>query len=47
MDQFNNLLDWEQTLILSALQRLVSMMDASALSAEPILATEPLTNTPN
>ena len=47
MDQFNNLLDWEQTLILSALQRLVSMIGASALNAEPILATEPLTNIPN
>ena len=47
LEQFNNLLDWEQTLILTALQRLVSMMDASAISAEPILAAEPLPNADN
>ena len=47
MDQFNNLLDWEQTLILSALQRIVSMMDAKTLKASPILTTGPIDNTAN
>ena len=47
MEQFNNLKDWEQTLILSGLQRLVSMMNASALNAEPILSTDPLIDTPD
>jgi DNA-binding MarR family transcriptional regulator len=37
--QFGNLQDWEQTMILSALQRLVSMMDAKTLNAAPFLAT--------
>jgi DNA-binding MarR family transcriptional regulator len=47
IDQFNNLLDWEQTLILSALQRLVSMMNASTISAEPLLSTDPLITAPD
>ena len=39
VERFSNLPDWEQTLILSALQRLVSIMDAKAIDASPILAT--------
>jgi DNA-binding MarR family transcriptional regulator len=38
MEQFSRLLDWEQTMILSSLQRLVSMMDADRLETAPILA---------
>ena len=34
--------DWEQAMILSSLRRLVSMLDAKAIKAAPILATEPI-----
>lgn len=44
MDHFSNLLDWEQNMIVSALQRIVSMMDASEISAVPVLATDLLSN---
>jgi hypothetical protein len=47
IDQFSSLLDWEQTQILSVLQRLASMMNTPALSAESILVADPLINTPN
>ena len=39
VEQFNDLQDWEQAMILSSLQRLVSIMDAKAIKAEPILTT--------
>jgi len=42
VEQFNNLEDWEQSLIQSALQRIVSMMDAKKINAEPILTTGPI-----
>lgn len=41
LKKFNNLQDWEKTMILSSLQRLVSMMDAKALNAEPFLSATP------
>lgn len=41
-DEFDRLHDWEQTLILSSLQRLVAMMEARAVDASPILTTESL-----
>ena len=47
MEQFSNLVDWEQTSILSALQRIVSMMDAKTLKVSPILTTGPIDNTTN
>lgn len=37
---FKGLQDWEQTMILSSLKRLVSLMNAETLDAAPILATE-------
>jgi len=40
--QFNSLEDWEQSMIQSALQRIVTMMDAKKLHAEPLLATGPI-----
>lgn len=40
--RFQKLADWEQTLILSSLQRVASMMDAEDLDAEGLLAVEPL-----
>jgi DNA-binding MarR family transcriptional regulator len=42
VDQFNNLDDWEQSMIKSALQRIVTMMDAKKINAEPILTTGPI-----
>lgn len=38
--RFNHLQDWEQAMILSSLQRLVSIMDARFIKAEPILNTD-------
>ncbi|MBY4677382.1 MarR family winged helix-turn-helix transcriptional regulator [Marinobacterium arenosum] len=35
--QFDNLQDWEQTLIISALQRVAQMMDAQHIDASPVL----------
>ena len=42
VDRFNSLPEWEQTMILCALQRLVSIMDAKAIDAAPILDTGPI-----
>ncbi|KPA11054.1 transcriptional regulator, MarR family [Candidatus Magnetomorum sp. HK-1] len=42
VEQFNNLNDWEQSMIQCALQRIVSMMDAKRISAEPLLTTGPI-----
>ena len=39
VDRFSNLQEWEQSMILSALQRMVSLMDAKAIDAAPFLAT--------
>jgi DNA-binding MarR family transcriptional regulator len=35
---FNSLQDWEQSMILASLQRIVSLMDAKSIQAAPILA---------
>jgi len=42
VEKFSSLQDWEQTMILSALQRLVSIMDATTIQAAPFLSTSPL-----
>ena len=39
IDRFCNLQEWEQLMILSALQRLVAIMDAKAIQAAPFLET--------
>ena len=39
VERFNRLPEWEQTMILGALLRLVSIMDAKGIDAAPILAT--------
>lgn len=41
-ERFAQLEDWEQTLLLSSLQRIASLMDAGELEAEPLLASSPL-----
>jgi hypothetical protein len=38
VERFSNLQEWEQSMILSALQRMVSLMDAKAIEAAPFLA---------
>jgi hypothetical protein len=40
--KLDNLEEWEQSMILAALQRLASMMDAESIHASPILVHEPL-----
>jgi DNA-binding MarR family transcriptional regulator len=42
IEKFNTLQDWEKTMILSALQRLVTMLDAKAFKAEPFLSATPI-----
>ncbi len=42
MDEFSDLKNWEQSMILSSLQRMVSMMEARKIEAAPILATGPI-----
>jgi len=42
VEKFSSLQEWEQTMILSALQRLVGIMDASTIQAAPFLSTSPL-----
>jgi len=42
IQQFTNLQDWEQAMILSSLQRIVAMMDAKKIEAAPILAAGPI-----
>lgn len=42
VSEFERLQDWEKNLILSSLQRIVSMMEATELEAAPILATGPI-----
>ena len=42
LDQFMGLKDWERSLLLSSLQRVVALMEATTLDATPILTTGPL-----
>ena len=46
VEKFSSLQEWEQTMILSALQRLVSIMDAKAIDAAPFLSTSPVDSQP-
>jgi DNA-binding MarR family transcriptional regulator len=43
--EFSRLEDWEQSLILSSLQRVVRMMEATELEATPMLASGTIANT--
>jgi DNA-binding MarR family transcriptional regulator len=45
-DAFGRLPDWQQTQILSSLQRIVALMEAADVEAGPILTTGPLDATP-
>ena len=40
--QFSTLEDWEKNMLLSSLQRLAGMMDASKLESPPVLVSGPL-----
>lgn len=42
IERFSNLDDWEQLMILSAFERVVSMMSAEKIDAAPILASGPI-----
>ena len=42
MDQYTNLPEWEQLMILSALKRIVDLMSAEKIDAAPFLATDAL-----
>ncbi len=44
LNQFDKLQDWEQSMLLSALQRLVRMIDAKDIDAAPVLAAGPIDN---
>ncbi|BBO81411.1 MarR family winged helix-turn-helix transcriptional regulator [Desulfosarcina ovata] len=44
LNQFDKLRDWEQSMILSSLQRLVQMIDARDIKAEPVLTAGPIGN---
>ena len=44
VERFSSIQEWEQTMILSSLQRLVSIMDAKTIQAAPFLATSPIDN---
>jgi DNA-binding MarR family transcriptional regulator len=46
IDQFTELQEWEQTMILAGLQRLVSLLNARKIPAAPILAAGPIGNDP-
>jgi DNA-binding MarR family transcriptional regulator len=46
VDRFQRLSDWEQTQILSCLQRLGEMMDAQKIDAAPMLEIEPISEAP-
>lgn len=42
IDQFADLHDWEQLMIMSSLRRIVDMMEAKTIDASPILASGPI-----
>jgi len=42
LEKFNQLQLWEQTMILSALQHMVVMMDAKSINAAPFLSATPI-----
>lgn len=46
IQRFDKLSDWEQTLVLSTLQRVAEMMDAQNLSVSPVLTSGPITASP-
>ncbi len=42
LERFNRLADWEQSMILSSLQRLVGMIDADNIDVAPVLTGGPI-----
>lgn len=42
VDRFEEMQSWEQNMVLSSLQRLVSLMDAKSIDASPFLTARPL-----
>ncbi len=46
VSEFTKLQDWEQTQILSSLQRIATMMEAKEIEASPLLVSGPITSSP-
>jgi len=46
LEAFGRLKDWQQTQILSSLQRVVAMMEAETIQAAPLLTPGPMNRTP-
>ncbi|MFH2059086.1 MAG: MarR family winged helix-turn-helix transcriptional regulator [Pseudomonadota bacterium] len=46
INSFSSLQDWEQSMILASLQRIVSLMDAKSIQVAPILATGSISEAP-
>jgi hypothetical protein len=46
LNQFDRLMNWEQAMILSSLQRLVQMVDAKDIEASPVLTVGPIGTVP-
>ncbi|MDN3651992.1 MarR family transcriptional regulator [Thalassotalea ponticola] len=42
IQKFCNLQEWEQSLLLSSMQRIASMMDATEIDAAPVLEIDPM-----
>ncbi len=42
LEQFSEISDWEQMMIMSSLRRIVDMMEAKKIDASPILASGPI-----
>ena len=42
VNEFEKLMDWEQSLLISSIQRIASMMEARELEARPVLVSGPL-----
>jgi DNA-binding MarR family transcriptional regulator len=46
IEKFSALAEWEQSLLLSSMQRVAAMMDADKLDASPLLEVGALTQAP-
>jgi DNA-binding MarR family transcriptional regulator len=47
ISEFDKLEDWEQTLIISSLQRIIAMMEATTIDATPMLVTGAIDESPD
>ncbi|MFY8274552.1 MarR family winged helix-turn-helix transcriptional regulator [Pseudoalteromonas sp. SSDWG2] len=47
IEKFSSLAEWEQTLLLSSMQRIAAMMDAENIDASPLLEVGAITKVPD